>query len=68
MRKLNEIAKARGQSLAQMALAWTLRNAGNHERVDRRLRRGANRGKRQGAGETNFSEEELRQIDQVLKS
>jgi len=27
VRKLNEIARARGQSLAQMALAWTLRDA-----------------------------------------
>ncbi|RKP58456.1 L-glyceraldehyde 3-phosphate reductase [Pararobbsia silviterrae] len=27
VRKLNEIAKRRGQSLAQMALAWTLRDA-----------------------------------------
>src|SRR3954449_2251534 len=27
VRELNEIAKARGQSLAQMALAWTLRDA-----------------------------------------
>jgi L-glyceraldehyde 3-phosphate reductase len=26
VKKLNEIAKARGQSLAQMAVAWTLRN------------------------------------------
>jgi L-glyceraldehyde 3-phosphate reductase len=28
IRQLNEIAKARGQSLAQMALAWTLRHPG----------------------------------------
>jgi L-glyceraldehyde 3-phosphate reductase len=26
IRKLNEIAQARGQSLAQMAVAWTLRH------------------------------------------
>ena len=26
VKKLNEIAKARGQSLAQMAVAWTLRH------------------------------------------
>ncbi len=28
VRKLNEIARARNQSLAQMALAWVLRHAG----------------------------------------
>ncbi|HLY28734.1 MAG TPA: aldo/keto reductase, partial [Aggregatilineales bacterium] len=28
VRQLNEIAKARGQSLAQMALAWVLRHPG----------------------------------------
>ena len=27
MRALNEIAQSRGQTLAQMALAWTLRDA-----------------------------------------
>ena len=26
MKKLNEIAKSRGQSLAQLAVAWTLRH------------------------------------------
>ena len=27
VRKLNEVAKARGQSLAQMAVAWVLRHS-----------------------------------------
>ena len=46
VKKLNEIAKARRQSLAQMAVAWTLRHKG-HVFADRRQQGGARgRGRR----------------------
>ena len=37
IRALNEIAAGRGQSLAQMALAWTLRDSAHDLDVDRRV-------------------------------
>ena len=37
VRKLNDMAAARGQTLAQMALAWVLRERRHHLRADRRL-------------------------------
>ncbi|SHK03444.1 L-glyceraldehyde 3-phosphate reductase [Aureimonas altamirensis DSM 21988] len=60
---LNEIAKARGQTLAQMAIAWVLRNpavssaligARNVEQLDNSL---------DALNNLQFSEEELRSID-----
>ena len=44
VRALNDIAQERGQSLAQMAIAWVLRQAGRHQRPDRRQPLGADRG------------------------
>ena len=64
VRALNEMAKKRGQSLAQMALAWTLRDprvtstligASSVEQLD------ANIGSLQNL---EFSAEELKQIDE----
>jgi L-glyceraldehyde 3-phosphate reductase len=66
VRSLNDLAKKRGQSLAQMALAWVLRDsrmtsviigASKVEQIDDNV-----------AATTNlkFSEEELREIDQIL--
>jgi L-glyceraldehyde 3-phosphate reductase len=63
IRALNEIAKRRGQSLAQLALAWTLRDsrvtstligASSVEQLEDSL----------GAlGKADFSEDELAEID-----
>ncbi len=67
IKKLNEIAAGRGQSLSQMAIAWILRGG----RVTSVLA-GASRPDqiRQNAGalaNTEFSDEELLAIDSVLK-
>ena len=64
--KLNGLAKARGQSLAQMALAWVLRGgrvtsvligASKPQQIDDCVEAFRN---------TEFSAEELRRIDQSL--
>lgn len=63
VRALNEIARARGQSLAQMAIAWVLRDprvtsaligARNVEQLDNSL---------DAASHLDFSDEELAEID-----
>lgn len=65
MRELNEIAKKRGQTLAQMALAWVLRDervtsalfgASSVEQIDENLR---------VLNNLSFSAEELAEIDRV---
>lgn len=68
VRALNEIAKARGQSLAQMALAWILRlpgvtsaliGASRPEQIDENV----------GAlNNLSFSGEELASIDALTKA
>jgi len=64
--KLNEIAKQRGQSLSQMAIAWTLRNknvtsvifgARNSEQIVDNV---------QALNNLQFSDEELIKIDQIV--
>lgn len=67
VRALNEIAKKRGQSLAQMALAWVLRS----DRVTSALI-GASRPEQivenvHALNTLSFAEEELKQIDEILK-
>ncbi len=66
VRKLNEIAKARGQSLAQMALAWTLRTpsvtsaligASRPEQIKENCR---------SMEAAAFGDEELKKIEAVL--
>ncbi len=66
-RKLNEIAKARGQSLAQMALAWVLRlkevtsaliGASKVEQIDDAVK---------ALDNLSFSPEELKKIESILK-
>ena len=66
VRALNDIAKQRGQQLAQMALAWVLRDgsitsvivgASKVEQIDRNVNAVQNLG---------FSGEELRQINEIL--
>jgi L-glyceraldehyde 3-phosphate reductase len=66
VRKLNEIARARGQSMAQMAIAWTLRDP----RVTSALI-GASRPAQiddvlAAAQNLSFSQEELENIDRIL--
>jgi L-glyceraldehyde 3-phosphate reductase len=65
--KLNEIAQTRGQSLAQMAIAWTLRKpavtssligASSVEQLEDNLA---------ALNNLKFSDEELNQIESVLK-
>ncbi len=66
--KLNEIAQARGQSLAQMAIAWVLRKpavtsaligASSVQQLDDNLA---------ALDNLQFSDEELNQIEEILKS
>lgn len=66
-RKLNELAKERGQSLAQMALAWVLKD----ERITSVVL-GASKAKQVTEGieatkNINFSKEELDKIDFILR-
>ena len=66
VRKLNDIAASRGQSLAQMAIAWVLRHKGVTSALI-----GANRVIHveecvAALDKVEFSDEELRSIEQVL--
>jgi len=65
--RLNEIAQARGQSLAQMAIAWTLRNptvtssligASSVQQLEDNLA---------SLNNLKFSEEEMKKIEGILK-
>ena len=65
IRELNELAAERGQSLAQMALAWILRDG-----VVTSVLAGASRPSQvldnlQALNNTSFTEEELQKIDQI---
>jgi L-glyceraldehyde 3-phosphate reductase len=66
LRRLNEVAQARGQTLAQMALAWVLRpgaatsaliGASRPEQIEENVR---------AAQSAPFGDEELRRIDAIL--
>jgi L-glyceraldehyde 3-phosphate reductase len=66
VQRLNEVAEARGQTLAQMALAWVLRpgaatsaliGASRPEQIEENVR---------AAQSAPFSEEELRRIEGIL--
>ncbi len=68
VRQLNEVARRRGQSLAEMALAWLLKDdlvtsviigASSVEQIERNLKAIKN---------TTFSAEELAEIDRISKS
>jgi len=68
IQKLNEIAKGRGQSLAQMALAWVLRKPAVTSALI-----GASSVKQlednfAALNNLNFSEDELNKIESILKS
>lgn len=67
VKKLNEIAKDRGQSLAQMAIAWLLKDsrvtsvligASSVEQLDDNLKTLNN---------ISFSDDELKRIDEIIK-
>jgi L-glyceraldehyde 3-phosphate reductase len=68
VQKLNELAKARGQSLAQMAIAWTLRKpavtssligASSVKQLEDNLA---------ALNNLKFSDEELNKIESILKN
>ena len=68
VQKLNELAQARGQSLAQMAIAWTLRKpavtssligASSVQQLEDNL---------SALNNLTFSDDELEQIESILKS
>ena len=66
VRKLNEIAKARGQNMAQLAVAWVLRHEGMTSALI-----GASRPEQiddvvKSLDNLEFSEEELQAIDTIL--
>lgn len=68
IRKLNELAAERGQTLAQMALGWVLRDG-----VVNSVLAGASKPEQvfdniKAAQNTKFTEEELRLIDQISLS
>ena len=54
IRALNEIAQGRGQTLAQLALAWVLRRVHHDLDPDRRQQRAAARGQRRRRGEARL--------------
>ena len=64
MRALNAIAERRGQTLAQMALAWVLRERPRDLRADRRQPAGTGRGLRRRAENRDFTDAELAEIDE----
>jgi len=67
LQKLNEVAKGRGQTLAQMALAWILRLPG----ITSALTGSSNVGQVEenvaALKNVEFSEEELRKIDELTR-
>jgi len=71
LRKLNECARQRGQTLAQMALAWTLRARRGGAVTSALI--GASRPEQiienvKTLDNLTFSEDELRRIDEILES
>jgi len=68
LQKLNEVAKQRGQTLSQMALAWVLRHGRVHSCII-----GASRPEQivenvKALENTSFTPEELKQIDTIIAS
>ncbi|MBC7188374.1 MAG: L-glyceraldehyde 3-phosphate reductase [Calditrichaeota bacterium] len=66
VRRLNEIAKRRGQSLAQMAIAWVLRHPHMTSALVGASRVAQLEANVQALGNLEFSPEELESIDGVL--
>ncbi len=68
IRSLNELAAQRGQSLAQMALAWILRDGDITSVLIGASRPSQVLDNIGMIGNTSFSEEERRRIDEILES
>jgi L-glyceraldehyde 3-phosphate reductase len=68
VRKLNEIAAGRGQTLSQMALAWVLRHPTMTSALIGASRVGQIEENVNAIKNLNFTEEELRVIEGVLKA
>ncbi len=66
VRKLNELAQARGQSLAQMALAWVLRHPGMTSAVVGASRVSQIEDNVAALNNLAFSEEELENVESIL--
>jgi L-glyceraldehyde 3-phosphate reductase len=64
--RLNEVARARGQSLAQMALAWTLRHASVTSAVIGASRPAQVEDAVGALAKLGFTGEELQRIDRIL--
>lgn len=68
VRKLNEIAGKRGQSMAQMALSWVLRGGKVTSAIIGASRKEQIADNIKALDNLNFSEEELNEIDDILDS
>jgi L-glyceraldehyde 3-phosphate reductase len=66
VRKLNEIAKARGQSMAQMAIAWVLRQPAMTSALIGASRVSHLEAAVAALNRLGFGEEELKEIDEIL--
>lgn len=66
VRRLNELAKARGQSMAQMAIAWVLRHPGVTSALVGASRPGQIENSVEALQNLKFSTEELKKIDEIL--
>ncbi|MBU3812445.1 MAG: L-glyceraldehyde 3-phosphate reductase [Candidatus Niameybacter stercoravium] len=67
IRKLNEVAKRRGQTLAQMALAWTLREGGVTSALIGASHKAQIEENVKALDNLEFSREELVMIDHIVK-
>jgi L-glyceraldehyde 3-phosphate reductase len=67
IRKLNDIAEARGQTLAQMAIAWVLRGEGITTALIGASKPAQVEDCAGAVGNLDFSEDELRRIDEVAQ-
>jgi L-glyceraldehyde 3-phosphate reductase len=67
VRRLNEIARTRGQTLAQMALAWVLRHPGMTSVLVGASRVGHVVAAVEALSDLGFTDEELQQIDEILE-
>jgi L-glyceraldehyde 3-phosphate reductase len=66
VRKLRELARSRGQSMAQMAVAWVLRHPGMTSALVGASRPGQVEETVAALNNLDFADEELRTIDQIL--
>ena len=67
MKKLNKLAEERGQSLAQMAIAWVLRKPAVTSALIGASSVGQLEDNLAALNKTDFSEDELEQIETILK-